>query len=383
MGARNASPLRDIGRLAVKFEIVAKDSGSEARAGVLRTAHGTIETPVFIPVGTQASVKTVSSDELREMGAQIILGNAYHLYLRPGTDVIAEAGGLHSFMNWSGPILTDSGGFQVFSLATLNEVTDDGVKFQSHIDGSRHFFTPELAIEVQHVLGADIAISLDECVPHGADRQRVERAVNRTVQWAKRCLSAKRSGEQALFGVIQGGTHRDLRMQCVERITAMNFDGYAIGGVSVGEPKPQVYEVSDYTARALPADKPRYLMGVGPPEDIFEAVERGIDVFDCVMPTRNARNGSLLTRWGRTNIENKRYERDFRPVDEECGCYTCRSYTRAYLRHLYKSGEILALRLNTLHNLRFMLELCARIRGSIVRGNFIAYKKDFLSAYRY
>ena len=375
-------PCVDIRRCAVEFEIVAEDTGSVARAGVVHTAHGGIETPAFIPVGTQASVKTVSSDELREMGAQIILSNAYHLYLRPGCDVIAEAGGLHGFMNWSGPILTDSGGFQVFSLATLNEVTDEGVRFQSHIDGSRHLFTPELAIEVQRALGADIAVSLDECVPHGADRQRVAESVNRTIGWAKRCLSAKRGEDQALFGVIQGGTDRDLRMKCVEQIVAMDFDGYAIGGVSVGEPKPQVYEVSEYTARALPADKPRYLMGVGPPEDIFEAVERGIDMFDCVMPTRNARNGSLLTRWGRTNIENKQYERDFRPVDEECGCYTCRNYTRAYLRHLSKSGEILGLRLNTLHNLSFMLELCAKIRGSIVRGNFSAYKKEFLSAYR-
>jgi queuine tRNA-ribosyltransferase len=374
-------PYAKSGALAVKFEIVAKDPGSEARAGVLHTPHGAIETPAFIPVGTQASVKTVSSDELRDMRAQIILSNAYHLYLRPGHELVAEAGGLHGFMNWSGPILTDSGGFQVFSLATLNEVTDDGVRFQSHIDGSRHFFTPELAIEVQQALGADIAVSLDECVPHGADRQRVERAVSRTIGWARRCLAAKSRDDQALFGVIQGGTYRDLRLRCVEHIAAMDFDGYAIGGVSVGEPKQHVYEVSDYTARALPEDKPRHLMGVGPPEDIFETVERGIDIFDCVMPTRNARNGSLLTRWGRANIENKQYERDFRPVDEECGCYTCRNHSRAYLRHLFKSGEILALRLNTLHNLSFMLELCARIRGSIVQGTFSAYKKEFLSAY--
>ncbi len=381
--AQQAAPLLDTGRLAVKFEIVATDTGSHARAGVVHTPHGAIETPAFMPVGTQASVKTVSSDELRDVRARIILSNAYHLYLRPGHELVAEAGGLHGFMNWSGPILTDSGGFQVFSLATLNEVTDDGVRFQSHIDGSRHFLTPELAIEVQEALGADIAVSLDECVPHGADRQRVERSVSRTIQWAKRCVSAKRNDDQALFGVIQGGTYRDLRLRCVEHIAAMDFDGYAIGGVSVGEPKQNVYEVSEYTARALPEDKPRHLMGVGPPEDIFEAVERGIDMFDCVMPTRNARNGSLLTRWGRANIENKQYERDFRPVDEECRCYTCRNHSRAYLRHLYKSGEILALRLNTLHNLSFMLELCEKIRGSIVRGTFSAYKKEFLSSYRH
>ncbi len=367
----------------MKFEVVAQDTESEARAGVIHTARGAIETPAFMPVGTQGSVKTVSPDELHEMGAQIILSNAYHLYLRPGHEVVAEAGGLHRFMNWEGPILTDSGGFQVFSLATLNEVTDDGVKFQSHIDGSRHFFTPELAVEVQRALGSDIAVALDECLPHDADRSRVEAAVERTVRWARRSAAVKRGDDQALFGVIQGGAYSDLRMRCVEEITAIGFDGYAIGGVSVGEPKQQVYEVSDYTARALPVDKPRYLMGVGPPEDIFEAVERGIDLFDCVMPTRNARNGSLFTPRGRTNIENKQYERDFRPLDEECTCYTCRNYTRAYLRHLFKCGEILALRLNTLHNLHFMLQLCAKIRASIVRGHFGAYKKRFLSTYRH
>jgi len=367
----------------VNFEVVAQDTASEARAGTFHTAHGAVDTPAFMPVGTQGSVKTVSPDELHEMGAQIILSNAYHLYLRPGHELIAEAGGLHKFMNWDGPILTDSGGFQVFSLATLNEVTDGGVKFQSHIDGSRHFFTPELAVEVQRALGSDIAVALDECLPHGADRQRAEQAVRRTVHWARRSVSSERGDDQALFGVIQGGVHRDLRMRCVEEITAIGFDGYAVGGVSVGEPKQQVYEVSDYTARALPPDKPRYLMGVGPPEDVFEAVELGIDMFDCVMPTRNARNGSLFTPRGRVNIENKQYERDFRPLDEECGCYTCRNYTRAYLRHLFKCGEILALRLNTLHNLHFMLQLCAKIRASIVEGNFSVYKKEFLSTYRY
>ena len=367
----------------MKFEVVAQDRGSEARTGIIHTAHGAIETPAFMPVGTQASVKTVSSDELHEVGAQIILSNAYHLYLRPGHDVIAEAGGLHAFMNWHGPILTDSGGFQVFSLATLNEVTDDGVKFQSHIDGSQHFFSPELAIEVQEALGADIAVVLDECLPHGADRERAKQSVERTIRWARRSLSCKRSGDQALFGVIQGAIHRDVRMKCIEEVTAMGFDGYAIGGVSVGESKQQVFEVTHYSARALPSGKPRYLMGVGPPADIFEAVERGIDMFDCVMPTRNARNGSLFTPQGRANIENRKYERDFRPLDEQCGCYTCRNYTRAYLRHLFKSGEILALRLNTLHNLHFMLELCAKIRASIVRGDFGSYKRRFLSTYRH
>jgi queuine tRNA-ribosyltransferase len=367
----------------MKFEIVAQDPACGARAGVIHTRHGTIETPAFMPVGTQASVKTVSSDELRAMRAQIILSNAYHLYLRPGHDVIAQAGGLHAFMNWDGPILTDSGGFQVFSLATLNEVSDEGVRFQSHIDGSRHFFTPELSIEVQRALGSDIAVVLDQCLPHGADRQVAEQAVRRTVHWAKRSALVERAEGQALFGVVQGGTYRDLRLQCVEEIAAIGFDGYAIGGVSVGEPKEQVYEVSTYTARALPHDKPRYLMGVGPPEDVFEAVERGVDVFDCVMPTRNARNGSLFTRHGRTNIENKQYERDFGPIDDRCECYTCRHYTSAYVRHLFKAGEILALRLNTLHNLHFMLELCAKIRDSIVRGDFGDFKRGFLSEYRY
>jgi len=367
----------------VKFEIVARDSQSEARAGVLYTPHGAVQTPAFMPVGTQASVKTVSPHELRDMGTQIILSNAYHLYLRPGHTIVAEAGGLHRFMNWHGPILTDSGGFQVFSLAALNEVNDDGVRFQSHIDGSRHAFTPELAVEVQQALGADIAVALDQCLPHGAERQQVEEAVRRTVLWAKRSLSARKAENQALFGVIQGGTHRDLRMRCVEEITAMEFDGYAVGGVSVGEPKPLVYEITQYTARALPAGKPRYLMGVGPPEDVLEAVERGIDMFDCVMPTRNARNGSLFTRWGRTNIENRQYESDFRPVDEQCGCYTCRNFTRAYLRHLFKASEILALRLNTLHNLYFMLQLLAQIRESVTRNDFGSFKKEFLAGYEY
>ncbi len=365
------------------FEIVKTDSVTRARVGRLTTPHGVVETPYFIPVGTQAVVKTLSSEDLHALGANLILSNTYHLYLRPGHEVVRAAGGLHSFMNWPGPILTDSGGFQVFSLAELNKVTDDGVHFQSHIDGSRHFFTPELCMEIQNALGADIIMAFDECLPYPVERDYAKSSLRLTLKWAERCKEAHRNGEQALFGIAQGSTFRDLRVECARELVDMDFPGYAIGGLSVGETPQMMYEVIDYTVDELPADRPRYLMGSGPPADIFEAVERGIDLFDCVMPTRNARNASLMTSQGVVIVKNAEYAADFSPLDPECDCPTCRSYTRAYLRHLFKAGEITAMRLATLHNVRFMLTLLTRIREAILSGRYAEFKRSFLSAYQH
>ena len=365
-----------------KFELIKTDSGTRARAGKLTTTHGTVDTPYFMPVGTQATVKTLSSEDLRSLGVNIILSNTYHLYLRPGYEVIREAGGLHSFMNWPGPILTDSGGFQVFSLAELNKVTDEGVHFQSHIDGSRHFFTPELCMEAQNALGSDIIMPLDECLPYPVEHERAESSLRLTLRWAERCKKAHKDPRQALFGIVQGATYRDLRTECARELARMDFAGYALGGLSVGETPRMMYEILDYTVEQLPEDKPRYLMGCGPPADIFEAVERGIDLFDCVMPTRNARNASLMTSQGVVIVKNAEYATDFSPLDPQCGCPTCRNYTRAYLRHLFKAGEILPMRLATLHNIHFMLTLLVQIREAILSDRYLEFKRSFLTNYQ-
>jgi queuine tRNA-ribosyltransferase len=333
-----------------------------------------------MPVGTQATVKTLSPEDLAGLGAEIILSNTYHLFLRPGHELIREFGGLHGFMNWKRPILTDSGGFQVFSLAELRKITEEGVTFQSHVDGgAKHFITPEVAIEIQEALGADIIMAFDECVPYPATRDYAQESLDRTLRWAKRCSSAKKNTGQALFGIVQGGMYPDLRKMSTEALVDIGFDGYAIGGLSVGETKPVMYEMIEASVPALPKDKPRYLMGVGTPEDLLEGVERGIDMFDCVMPTRNGRNGTFFTTFGRVVIRNAQYERDKLPIDPECGCYTCRNFSRAYLRHLFNASELLALRLGTIHNLFYYLNLMRGIRSSIEQGRFVEFKKEVLA----
>ena len=363
--------------MAFSFELFKTDPHTGARLGRMTTAHGEVRTPVFMPVGTQGTVKAMTPDGLKEAGAEIILGNTYHLYLRPGHELIRDHGGLHRFMHWDRPILTDSGGFQIFSLGPLRKITQEGVHFQSHIDGSRHFLSPERAIEIQQALGSDIMMCLDDCTPYPAERAYVEKSMALTHRWAKRCREAKSSGEQALFGIVQGGVHRDLRRASVEALAAIGFDGYAVGGLSVGEPKALMMETCAATAPLLPAGQARYLMGVGTPEDIVECVGYGIDLFDCVMPTRCARNGLLFTNQGKVVIKNARYRTDRAPLDETCDCYTCRNFSRAYLRHLFIAREILALLLNTIHNVRFYLALMERIRAAIAGGAFEAFRRSF------
>jgi queuine tRNA-ribosyltransferase len=356
------------------------DLDSRARAGTFVTPHGTISMPTFAPVGTQATVKTVSPLELEQAGASLILSNTYHLYLRPGEETIERLGGLHGFMNWPHPILTDSGGYQVFSLEGLRRIDNDGVTFRSHIDGSQHRFTPERVIAIQEALGADIIMCFDECAPP-QDRDYNIQAMERTHRWAERCLHAHTRSDQALFGIVQGGVFADLRAQSAQAITRLGFAGYAIGGLSVGESKEEMHAMLDVVTPLLPEDQPRYLMGVGSPEDLFEGVARGVDLFDCVLPTRIARNGGLLTRQGRLNIRNAKFARDRAPIEQHCECYTCRTFSRAYLRHLFKAGEVLGLRLATIHNLHFMLNLMAEIRQSIVAGTFASVKAAFLGSY--
>jgi queuine tRNA-ribosyltransferase len=363
-----------------RFEVEQPDAACAARAGTFSTPHGKIQTPVFAPVGTQATVKTLTPDELQQVGATLILANTYHLYLRPGSDVVAELGGLHAFMGWSGPILTDSGGFQVFSLESLRKVSEEGVVFRSHIDGSEHFLSPEKAIEAQEQLGADIIMSLDEC-PDPLDYEYNKVALERTHRWAERGLQTHSRSDQALFGILQGGVFADLREQSARFLTALDFAGYALGGLSVGEPKEKMWKTLDLTVPLLPTDKPRYLMGVGSPEDLFEGVDRGIDIFDCVLPTRLARNGAVFTSRGRINIRKAEYARDPGPIEQGCGCYTCQRFSRAYLRHLNKTGELLGPRLNTIHNLHFVLDLMRRIRASILGGQFGQLKAEFLERY--
>ncbi len=331
-----------------------------------------------MPVGTQATVKTLSPDDLVTVGAEIVLANTYHLFLRPGHELIESFGGIQKFMAWNRPVLTDSGGFQVFSLADLRKITEEGVVFQSHIDGgARHFITPEYVVEIQQALGADIIMAFDECIPFPATHDYARESLERTLRWAKRCAGAKKDNDQALFGIVQGGMYPELREHSAAGLIDIGFDGYALGGLSVGETKPVMYEMIEASVPLLPEDKPRYLMGVGTPEDLVEGVERGIDMFDCVMPTRNARNGTFFTSFGKIVIRNARYERDFRPIDPECECHTCRNFTRAYLRHLFNAGEVLALRLGTIHNLFFYLELMKNVRTNIEQGRFKEFKREF------
>jgi queuine tRNA-ribosyltransferase len=359
--------------VAFHFSLHLAAADSQARLGCISTPHGEIHTPAFAPVGTQATVNALDPREL-------ILGNTYHLYLRPGADVVAELGGLHRFMGWDGSILTDSGGFQVFSLAQNRKVGDEGVVFRSHIDGSEHIFTPEMVVRVQEQLGADIIMCLDECA-EPADRAYNEQALVRTHAWAERCRAAQTRDDQALFGIVQGGIFPDLRRQSAEFLVGLDFPGYAIGGLSVGESKEQMYATLDLTTPLLPADKPRYLMGVGAPEDLLAGVARGVDLFDCVLPTRLARNAAAFTRQGRLNLRNARFERDPAPIEAGCDCYTCRHFSRAYLRHLFKAGEMLAARLATIHNVHFLLQLMRDVRASIAGGRFLAFKEEFLADY--
>ena len=367
---------------AVTYELIKKDSRTKARRGRVNTPHGPIETPVFMPVGTAGTVKAIKPAEVRDMGAQIILGNTYHLYLRPGHEVVKAAGGLHKFMNWERAILTDSGGFQVFSLGAMRKISEEGVEFRSHIDGSKHMLSPEKSMEIQNALGSDIMMAFDECAPYPADRNYVKNSLERTTRWLKRCKEYhKNTEQQSLFGIMQGGMYKDLRKQSAEEIVELDLPGYAIGGLSVGEPKEIMYEVMDDCVDYLPADKPRYLMGVGSPDCLFEGVERGIDMFDCVLPTRIARHGMAMTSQGRVNIKNAKYERDFTPLDPNCDCYTCRNYSKAYLRHLFKSDEILSSMLMTTHNLHFLVNTMAGIRKAIEEDRFLEYKKEFYDSY--
>jgi len=361
----------------LEFRITHRAADCRARTGEIRTPHGAFETPVFMPVGTQGSVKAVSPEDLAGAGVRIILANTYHLYLRPGHHVIGRLGGLHRFMNWSGPILTDSGGFQVYSLTSLRTLTDQGVTFQSHIDGSRHFIGPEEAIDIQETLGADIIMAFDECAPYPSEVEYVRRSVSLTTSWARRSLERKTRGDQALFGIVQGGMYSELRETSARELVKMGFDGYALGGLSVGEDRTTRERVIGETVEFLPLEKPVYLMGVGTPEDILEAISLGVDMFDCVMPTRNARNGTLFTATGKMAIKNARYAEDERPVDAECRCYTCANYSRAYLRHLFMAREILSYRLNTIHNLAYYSRLMADLRAAIREDRLAEYRATF------
>jgi queuine tRNA-ribosyltransferase len=353
----------------MKFELITKDPTTRARRGRLHTAHGVVETPIFMPVGTQATVKSLTTDQLRDLNVEILLCNSYHLFLRPGYETIARLGGLHHFMGWDRPILTDSGGYQVFSLSALRNISEDGVQFQSHLDGSTHFLSPEIAVDVQLALGSDILMILDDCLAYPSSHFEAERSMKRSLAWAERCLQHwKKSGRshgQTLFGIVQGSIYADLRKESADRLIAMDFPGYAIGGLAVGEPKPLMYEIIEQVEPYLPEEKPRYLMGVGTPADLIEGVARGVDMFDCVMPTRHARNGWLFTRDGHIVIKHAKYKDDPEPIDSACNCPVCRSYTRAYLRHLFIANEILASVLNTIHNLYFYLDTVRRIRQFI------------------
>ncbi|GAB7386522.1 tRNA guanosine(34) transglycosylase Tgt [Bacillaceae bacterium] len=368
--------------MAIRYELIKTCRQSGARLGRLHTPHGVIETPVFMPVGTLATVKTMSPEELKEIGARIILSNTYHLFLRPGHEIVREAGGLHRFMNWDRAILTDSGGFQVFSLSKLRKITEEGVYFRSHLSGEALFISPEKAIEIENALGADIIMAFDECTPYPAEREYVRESLERTTRWAERCLKAHaRPDEQALFGIVQGGMYFDLRAQSAKEITSLDFPGYAIGGLSVGEPKEMMYEVLEHTVPLLPENKPRYLMGVGSPDALLDGVIRGIDMFDCVLPTRIARNGTCMTSVGRIVIRNAKYARDFGPLDPNCDCYTCRHYTRAYLRHLIKADETFGIRLTTYHNLYFLLRLMEKIREAIREDRLQEFRDHFFAQY--
>ncbi len=367
--------------MSFSFELLQGESRTSARLGRIHTERGAVDTPVFMPVGTKATVKALTPEDLRDLGVDMILANTYHLYLRPGHDIIRNLGGLHSFMNWPGVILTDSGGFQVYSLAKLRKIVDEGVEFQSHIDGSRHFLTPESAVAIQEDLGADVIMCLDECIPYPAEREYVRKSTETTRKWALKCARAKKPNGQALFGIAQGGMHEDLRGESARQMVEIGFDGYAVGGLSVGEDKNQMREMGGIALSEFPEDKPRYIMGVGAPEDLLALISLGADMFDCVLPTRNARNGHLFTNTGKLLIKNSRYADDPRPIEEGCECYTCRHYSRAYLRHLYMANEILAMRLNTIHNIFFFMDLMKRIRSRIKGGTFETFQNEFLKTY--
>lgn len=370
---------------AITYELLHECKQTGARRGIIHTPHGDIQTPVFMPVGTQATVKSMTPDELKDMiDAKIILSNTYHLYLRPGSKLVKEAGGLHKFMNWDRAILTDSGGFQVFSLGDLRTISEEGVEFKSHLDGSKHFFSPESVMETENDLGADIIMAFDECVEYPATYEYTKQSMERTTRWAKRCKAAHKNTEnQGLFGIIQGGFYKDLRDKSLEDLVALDFPGYAIGGISVGEPKGEFLDILRYTAPKMPKDKPRYLMGVGTPDYLIEAALAGIDMCDCVLPTRIARNGTAMTWNGKVVVRNATYERDFTPLDSECDCYTCRNYTKAYLRHLVKTKEILGVRLLSIHNLYFLSKLMERVRLEIENDNLLNFKNEFYSKYGY
>ena len=368
----------------ITYELLHVDKNSGARRGVVHTPHGDIQTPVFMPVGTQATVKAMTPEELKEIEAQIILCNTYHLYLRPGNKLVKEAGGLHEFMKWDRPILTDSGGFQVFSLGPLRKITEEGVEFKSYLDGSKHFLSPEAVMEIENDLGADIIMAFDECCPYPSTYEYTKQSMERTTRWAARCKEAHTGKDKrGLFGIIQGGFYKDLRKQSVEDLIKLDFPGYAIGGISVGEPKEEFLDILRYTAPLMPADKPRYLMGVGSPDYLIEAALAGIDMCDCVLPTRIARNGTAMTWQGKKVIRNANFERDFTALDEECDCYTCKNYTKAYIHHLIKNKEILGVRLLSIHNLRFLTKLMERVRIEIENDHLLEFKKEFFKKYGY
>ena len=367
---------------AVTYELIKECSRSGARLGRLHTPHGTFETPMFMPVGTQATVKTLSPEELYDMGSQVILSNTYHLFLRPGHELVQKAGGLHKFMNYKKGMLTDSGGFQVFSLGAMRKITEEGVMFRSHIDGSKQFLSPEVSTHVQEALGADIAMAFDECIPYPSDYEYTKRSTLRTSLWAKRCQEAHTREDQSLFGIVQGGMFPDLRKMSVEQLTEMDFAGYGIGGLSVGEPKPMMYDILGQTTPLMPKHKARYLMGVGTPDCIVEAVNLGVDMFDCVFPTRVARNGTAMTHTGRLVVRNAMYAEDFRPLEDGCTCYACRNYSRAYIRHLFKAEEIFGMRLLSIHNLHFLLHFAQEVREAIANDTFPEFRETFLQNYR-
>lgn len=368
---------------AITYELIKQCPHTGARAGRIHTPHGSFDTPIFMPVGTQASVKTLAPEELKEMGAGIILSNNYHLFLRPGSKLVKEAGGLHKFMNWDRAILTDSGGFQVFSLGDLRKISEEGVTFRSHIDGSKKFLSPEIATQSQMDLGADIIMAFDECVPYPADFKYTRESMELTLRWAQRCKDTMTNPNQGLFGIVQGGMYKDLRIECANRLVDMDFPGYAVGGLSVGEPKELMYEMLDITLEHLPQNKARYLMGVGTPDCLVEGVMRGIDMFDCVYPTRVARNGTAMTWNGRLVIKNAQYEHDFHPIDEHCNCYTCRNYSRAYIRHLVRVNEIFGLRLLTIHNLHFLIDFVRQMRQSIMEDRFPEFYRKFTANFSF
>ena len=369
--------------MKIKYELLKEDKNTKARYGLLHTNYGTYETPMFMPVGTQATVKTLSPEELKEIGSAVILSNTYHLWLRPGEDIVNQAGGLHKFMNYDGPILTDSGGYQVFSLADKDNITEEGVKFKSHLDGSNLLLTPELSIQIQNKLDSDIAMSFDECPPASASYEYIENSLKRTLRWAKRGKDVHNNENQSLFGIIQGGPHEELRKYSAIETVKLDFDGYSIGGVANdGESKEDMYKAIDYSIPYIPLDKPRYLMGVGEPIDIIEGVIRGVDMFDCVLPTRIARHGNAFTRYGKINIKNSKFSRDFSSIEEDCDCYACKNYTKAYIRHLIVANETFGQRLLSIHNIRFLVRLTEELRMAIKEDKVLDYKEEFLSKYR-